>query len=113
MDMHDLSFKTGVRNIDVCREQDRLAGVAPGDSRMTNDVSISQLRVCSEGARAERQELIQKKTRIHLAYLGRIFSSMGLMKWEKWGASALGAALLCPKLCPCNSCQVNSCSMYD
>lgn len=54
MDMHDLSFKTGVRNIDVCREQDRLAGVALGDSRMTNDVSISQMRVCSEGARAER-----------------------------------------------------------
>lgn len=54
MDMHDLSFKTGVRNIDVWREQDRLAGVAPGDSRMTNDVSISQLRVCLEGAQAER-----------------------------------------------------------
>lgn len=36
--MHDLSFKTGVKNIDMWREQDRLAGIAPGDSRMTNDV---------------------------------------------------------------------------
>lgn len=52
--MHDLSFKTGVRNIDVWKEQDRLAGVAPGDSCMTDDVSISQLRVCLEGGRAEK-----------------------------------------------------------
>lgn len=39
MDMHDLSFKMGVKNIDVWREQDRFTGTAPGDSRMTNDVS--------------------------------------------------------------------------
>lgn len=52
MDMHDLSFKTGVRNIDVWKEWDRLAGIALGDSCMTDDVSISQLRVCLEGAQA-------------------------------------------------------------
>lgn len=62
MDMHDLSFKRGVRNIDVWKEQDCLAGAALGDGCMTDDVSISQLRVCLEGARAEKWELIQKKT---------------------------------------------------
>lgn len=41
MDMHDLSFKTGVRNMDAWKEQDRLAGVALGDGCMTDDVSIS------------------------------------------------------------------------
>lgn len=55
----------------------------------------------------------RKKTRTHLAHLGHSFASMGTMKWEKWGAGALGAALLCPELCPCNSCQVHSCTMYD
>lgn len=113
MDMHDLSFKRGVRNIDVWKEQDCLAGAALGDGCMTDDVSISQLRVCLEGARAEKWELIQKKSRIHLAHLGHIFSSMGRMKLEKWGASPLRAALLCPKLCLCNSCHVNSCTMCD
>lgn len=56
MDMHDLSLKTGVRNIDVWKEQDRLAGVALGDRCMTDDGSISQLRVCLEGAPAEKWE---------------------------------------------------------
>lgn len=37
--MHDLSFKTSVKNIDVRREKDRFTGTAGGDSRMTNDVS--------------------------------------------------------------------------
>lgn len=37
--MHDLSFKTGVKNIDVWREQDHFTGTALGDSGMTNDVS--------------------------------------------------------------------------
>lgn len=111
--MHDLSFKTGVRNIDVWKERDRLAGIAPGDSRVTDDVSTSQLRLCLEGARAEKWEPIQKKSRLHPAHLGNIFSSMRMMKLEKWGASPLGAALLCPKLCPCNSCHINSCTMYD
>jgi len=39
MDTRDLSFKTGVKNIDVRREHDRLAGTVLGDSRLTNDVS--------------------------------------------------------------------------
>lgn len=60
--MHALSFKTGVRNIDVWKERDRLAGAAPRDSRVTDDVSTSQLRACLEGARAEKWEPIQKKT---------------------------------------------------
>lgn len=114
MDMHDLSLKTGVRNIDVWKQQDRLAGVALGDSGMTDDGSISQLR-CAWGGLQQKngREPIQKQTRIHLAHLGHIVSLMGMMKQEKWGASPLGAALLCPKLCPCNSCHINSCAMYD
>lgn len=39
MDMHDLSFKMGVKNIDVWKEQDHFSGIALRDSRMTNDVS--------------------------------------------------------------------------
>lgn len=45
MDMHELSFKTGVKNIDVWRELDRLAGSATGDGCVTNDASLAQERV--------------------------------------------------------------------
>lgn len=109
MDMHDLSFKTGVRNIDVWKEQDRLAGVAPGDSCMTDDVSISQLRVCLEGGRAEKS---RKKE--DLSCPPRTYHFLdGDDELEKWGASPLRAPLLLPKLCPCNSCHIKSCTIYD
>ena len=66
--MHDLSFKTGVKNIDVWREQDHFAGTAPGDSRMTNDVScLPAMRVRGgRSGRAAPSVPIQKK-RIWLA----------------------------------------------
>lgn len=67
MDMHDLSFKIGVKNIDVWREQDRFSGIALRDSRMTNDVSrLPALGVrgqetlgegCAFGAHPERKDL--------------------------------------------------------
>lgn len=68
MDMHDLSFKTGVKNIDVWREQDHFAGTSPGDSRMTNDVSCPPaMGVRGGGSGTAAPSLPIWKKRIRLA----------------------------------------------
>lgn len=65
--MHDLSFKTGVKNIDVWREQDHFAGTSPGDSRAFT-------------AHLEKKD---SACQCSSAHLGHTVSSMGMMKWEK------------------------------
>lgn len=49
MDMHELSFKTGVKDIDVWRELNRSAGSATGDSCMTDGASLVRERVWGGG----------------------------------------------------------------
>lgn len=63
MDIHDLSFRMGVRNIDVWREQDRFTGTARGDSHMSNDVSCIPATAGWEGGLGSAEPLMTRQNK--------------------------------------------------